>query len=70
MPTHASPRHHGSDPAKVYAMNFPIGIFATPAGKAMKVRTTGRSRAMNTVISPRRAKKWSAQSRCSGETRR
>ena len=27
---------------------------ANPAGKAMKVRTTGKSRAMKTVTSPRR----------------
>ena len=44
-------------------MNFPIGIRATPAGKAMNVRTTGSSRAMSTVMSPRRAKNRSAQSR-------
>src|SRR5438067_6327907 len=64
-PTHPRPRHQGKEPMNVYAMNFPIGMRATPAGKAMKVRTTGRSRAMSTVTSPRRSKKRSAHVRCS-----
>ncbi|OGO57414.1 MAG: hypothetical protein A2Z32_04075 [Chloroflexi bacterium RBG_16_69_14] len=50
-------------------MNVRIGIRATPAGKLMNVRTIGRSRPMNTVAAPWRAKKWSASSISCGRMR-
>ena len=43
-------------------MNLPMGIRATPAGKLMNVRTTGRSRLKNAVADPYLAKNRSAAS--------
>jgi hypothetical protein len=71
-PIHVSARHQGYEPTNVKAMNFPIGMRDTPAGKAMKVRTTGRSRPTNTTHCPQRWNRRSARSssRCESSTYR
>src|ERR671923_259143 len=44
-------------PRNVYSVNFPKGIFATPAGREVNVRTTGSSRLKKAVTAIRKAAK-------------
>jgi len=51
----------GRLPTTVRTLKATTGMPAMPAGRLMKVRTTGRTRAMSTAGVPRRAKNRSAR---------
>ena len=63
-PIATSRMHQGSDPSTVRTEKRTIGMRATPAGSEMNVRTTGSSRAKNTVGVPQRSNQ-----RCAYSTR-
>ena len=48
--------------------NFPIGIRLIPAGREIKLRKMGITRAKNTTSSPRRSKKPIVRSRSASES--
>ncbi len=59
----ASMNTHGRQPRKVSTEKRMNGIFATPAGSEMNVRTIGSIRVKKTVASPWRSNQRSATTR-------
>src|SRR5207302_6679261 len=54
-PAPARPKHQGSTPRKVYAVNRQNGMRATPAGRLMNARARGTTLVQNTAASPWRS---------------
>jgi hypothetical protein len=52
LPANANASTQGTMPAVLSTVNLQNGIFATPAGSEMNVRTTGTIREKNTVTPP------------------
>src|SRR4028118_1307811 len=55
-------------PAAEYRMNWPKGIFTTPAGTEMKLRTIGTMRPKNTADRPCRSNHAKVRSTSAGPT--